>query len=531
MKRTTYMLVASLALMLTSCSDERSPVDPAEDAVRLAQSEGTSITVVGTGNPAVDVPAVQSAVDNYDTVILSGELDFGWDWTIGGIEITRPGVTLRGPAIIRGLGKYSEVPELPDYWFLYLISVQAPGVAVRELELMAYYDTGILVYVRDAGEPVSIDCNNIYGDWAAVFSAATKTPLKVTNNTLKAYPYLHPDFGGSFCYGAKRTEGATEISRNEMQCWSGVQIYPFNHVLDITDNTIDGGDGIWIGAWEVTVETGPEWGDNPPVRIVDNSIHLSMNPAYPEYSAGIMIGTSAHGISSTIVRGNTLTGEASYGGLVKQPYGHNNTFVNNDLTGLTTYSPQIWLLGGRDNHFQQNALGRVAEFSVGEWGPAFRDAATLVSTINWHRHDGLNTPDPVNHANHFNSNDYSQTGVTGWTSDESVGAVLLLDFKQKFFQPGWIPYEEPFDTENNVAEQDFPAGTDVCTQVLDLSNLQVDDLVRGTNTVAGWTACEAHARKDAYELVRERYRNFGQYLKEMMENRSRMMMFEKPPLE
>jgi len=77
MRRATCFLVASLALILTSCSRERSPVDPAADAVRLAQSEGTSITVVGQNDPALDVPGVQSAVDNYDTVILSGDFDFG----------------------------------------------------------------------------------------------------------------------------------------------------------------------------------------------------------------------------------------------------------------------------------------------------------------------------------------------------------------------------------------------------------------------------------------------------------------------
>jgi hypothetical protein len=500
----------------------------------LAQSEGTTITVVGQNDPAVDVTAVQNAVDNYDTVILSGEFDFGWDWRIGGIEITRPGVTLQGPAIIRGFGKYSEVPELPDYWFLYLISVQAPGVGVHDLELTAYYDTGILVYVLDDGDPVNIDGNNIYGDWASVFSAATKSPLKVTNNTLKAYPYPIPDWGGSVCYGASLTEGATEISRNDMECWSGVRIYPFNHTLDITNNTMGpmAGDGIFIGAWRVTVETGPEWGDNPPVRIVDNTLHLTT-----DYPAGIMIGTSAHGVSNAIVRGNKLTGEAGYGGLVKQPYGHNNTFIDNDLTGLTTYSPQIWVLGGRNNRFANNKLGSVEPFSVGGWGPALRDAASLVSTINWHLNDTyFTTPDPVNHGNHFSNNDYSLTGVPGWTVDpeEAFGAVLLLDFVQRF-EVGYPspegPYEEPFDMEDYVAEQDFPAGTDVCTQVLDLSNLQGDDLVQGTNTVAGWTACEAHVRIDTYELIRDRYENFGRYLKNVMEKRNEMMMFEKPPLE
>ncbi|NNL33253.1 MAG: hypothetical protein HKO80_08620, partial [Flavobacteriaceae bacterium] len=139
--------------------------------------------------------------------------------------------------------------------------------------------------------------------------------------------------------------------------------------------------------------------------------------------------------------------------------------------------------------------------------------------INWHRNDFYNTPDPVNFDNHFNGNDYSLTGVHGWTDNQegSFGSVLLFDFIQQFSNTG--SYEEPFVMENFVAEELFPAGTDLCTQVLDLSNLQGDDLVQGNNHIAGWTACEANVNKQTYEIVRNRYKNLGQYLKNTKSNR------------
>jgi len=510
-------LTALLALSgwLFACSDSSTPLET--PGSQLSSTGGaSSITVEGTGDPTVDVTAVQAAVDNYDMVFLSGDFDFGFDETVGGVEITRPGVTVQGPATVSGGGQLITVPELPGSYFWYLISIQAPGVKVQDLELNAYWDTGILVYVLDEGEPIGIEGNNIYGEWASIFSAATRSELAVTSNRLTSGP--HPDWYGG-CYLAAGTEGTTQISHNEMDCVFGVAVYPFNHALYVTDNTIyaDGGDGVFIGAWSVNGETDPEWGDNPPVRVVNNVFHLDL--AAGGLTGGIAIGTSAHGISNAIVKDNTLKGEANYGGLTKHPYGHNNTFLNNDLTGLTTYSPQIWSLGGTNNHFQNNRLGEVGTFSdefVWTVGPAaFRDAATLVSPINWHLNDWRNTPDPVHDGNHFAHNDYALTGLPGWTPDpeDAGGAVLLLDFIQKFYQPWWVPYEEPFAMENYVNEKDFPAGTDLCSQVLDFT--------QGTNHVAGWTACEAHAGQGAGLARIEAFESLRGYVGERVGNAHR----------
>ncbi len=511
MKKTIYLLFMIL-FILPSCTNQDEIFDIEDEILNIElKRKKDKVTVVGENNPTTDLIAVQNAVDNNDWVILSGVFDFGLDEESGGVDITRPNMTLQGPASILNGGKYDNLPYLGG--FTYPLGIRAPGVEVRDLEISGNHE-GILIYVQEDGKPVVFQRNTVESNGVGVAATATKGGIKVVNNNLQAY----------FGYYAMATTGTTEISHNEIEAWlDGVRVFSFSHKLDIINNNMSsiGYTGIWIGAWSVSDETDPEWGNNKSVKIVGNTIDID-----DFFAAGIMVGGSNFGINNVMVKDNTLTGLAGYGGLVKQPYGHNNKFINNDLTGLTTYSPQIWVMGGRDNHYQNNKLGEVKPFSVAEWGwgPAFRDAATLVSPVNWHLNDELNTPDPINYNNHFNNNDYRLTGALGWSDDpeESFGAVLLLDFLQKYDEFG-NPFEEPFIMENYIAEKKFPAGTDVCTQVLDLSNLQGDDLVQGNNHIAGWTACEAHANKAIYQIMKNRYKNKGQSLKNRNKKREKAM--------
>ncbi|NHF58530.1 hypothetical protein FK220_004220 [Flavobacteriaceae bacterium TP-CH-4] len=510
MKKYLYYLML-LLIPLVSCEKdnldskilEGTQAGDATTKVDLAASK-EFFTVIGQSNPVVDLPAVQNAVDNYDRITLSGVFDFGSDEITGGVDITRPNVILKGPATILNGAKTQSVPELGK--LRVPISIRAPGVEVRDIEFNCNHD-GILVYVQENGKPVVIYSNTVsvgeFGGGVAI--AATPGGIKVLNNTISAfYPYL-----------AIETTGNTEIVQNEMQeCFECVFIFGFDHKLDILDNIMSTNsfafEGMFIGSWQVTTETGPDWGDNPPVRIIDNTIEIEGIDA-----AGIIVGTSAHGINNTLVKGNVITGTGGYSGLLKEPYGRNNRFINNDLSGLTTYGPQLWLHGGRNNHFQNNKLGSVLPIPGGGFAPVQQDAATLVSTVNWHLNDGLNTPDPLNEGNHFSNNDYGQTGVSGWSEDTgSIGAVLLLDFIQRFDSDGF-PFEEPFAMENFVSEKKFPAGTDLCDQVLDIG---------GTNHIAGWKACESHT-KMAYEMASKSYKNFGQRHKDR--NRKRMEILEK----
>ena len=449
-----------------------------------------AITIIGENDPLLDPFAVQNAVDNYDDIILTGVFDFGFDETNGGVDITRSDVNVQGPAIILNGGKLVSYAGLGT--FKSPLFIQASGVEVRELDISCD-NNGIFVNVQENGKPVVIDGNSIVASYNAIIVSSTSCGIKVINNDLEA----------NFGYNGYKTLGNTEITNNNMTAWEdGIKILDFDHKLDIMNNTI--GSFIWeamyIGAWKVTEETGPEWGDNAPVRIIGNSIDIS-----GIWAGGILVGTSNYGINNVMVKENTLTGEANFGGLVKEPYGHNNSFINNDLTGLTTnYYPQIWTMGGHHNHYKNNKLGTV----IGDTG-------TWIMTANWHYQDNwANTPDPVNYANHYSQNDYSQTGLPGWSDDPlSKGAVLLSDILIRWT----VDYEEsqePFTMENFVNEKKFPDGTDLCTQVLDLSNLNGDDLAMGTNQIAGWNTCEVQAAKATHKMASKRYENFGQALKE-----------------
>lgn len=489
MKYFIYLLIL-LTFAFSSCEK----YDIEEEHLELSKADKTStlkgaITVVGQNDPLIDPAAVQLAVDSHDRVILSGIFDFGFDETNGGVDITRSDVILQGPATILNGAKFANITNIGGV--LYPLSIRAPGVEVRELDFNSD-NNGIIVYVQENGKPVIVKDNSIETFMAAITVSSTSCGIKVVNNDLEAL----------FGYYGTWTLGNTEIANNNITAWiDGVNLFNFDHKLDIINNTMEsiGWDGIFIGAWQVTEETGPEWGDNPPVKIIGNSIDLDGMDA-----GGILIGGSNYGINNVMVKENTLTGKAGFVGLMKEPYGHNNSFISNDLTGLTTYyAPQIWTFGGHHNQYKNNRLGTV----IGNTG-------TLVWTANWHYQDNwLNTPDPVNYANHYSQNDYSQTGVPGWSDDpESVGAVLLSDILMRF-SINWEQTEEPFAMENYVNERKFPDGTNLCTQILDLSNLKGDDLVKGTNQIAGWIACEAQAAKATYKMVSNRNKKFGKILK------------------
>jgi hypothetical protein len=319
--------------------------------------------------------------------------------------------------------------------------------------------------------------------------------VDVVSNTISdcSYGVLAGGFNSPFSY-------AMNIRNNlfENLYVDGVRAFSFSSTIDIIDNQISGAEwtGIWVGSWRMHGETDPEWGENPPVNIIGNTIYLDAIDA-----SGIMVGSSAHGVNNVLVKNNVLKGQVGYGGLVKQPYGHNNHFIGNDLSELTTNGPQIWLAGGRDNLFLNNTLGKTEEWII-DWlpGAVFQEtAATLSSTINWHLED-LATPDPVNSDNVFIANNYRVTGLPGWDDEnpDNAGSVLLLDYIQRYSADGSIAYEYPVTTENIVIELGkFPMvdgnRTDVCTQVRDISNLYPDDMVPGTNRVAGWRLCEGVA--------------------------------------
>lgn len=459
----------------------------------VAWAEGASITLHGTDSYPYDLDAVQSALDDagYGAIVLSGTFDFG----DGGVRIARSNVTLEGPATIRGGSTAVEVAAL--------------DTQVKTLNFEAPLFAAIAISIVEPGTGHVIASGNSMSDCfagIAVFPVTGTTDndvrLDIRENTIRDCDFgFYADEQSPFTY-------ATTIQNNRIENinYDGVFVWTVDAPIDIIDNDFANVDfeAIWVGSWDVSGREDPEYGDNPPVNIIRNTIDINDVPVdgVAFGSAGIMVGISNRGINNVLVEANILRGVAGFGGLVKQPYGHNNRFIGNDLSGLKTYGPQIWLMGGRDNLFAHNVLGETKEWAI-EWltgGIVEETAATLSSTANWHLAD-LNTPDPVNYGNVFIANDYRATGLPGW--DEGVGSVLLLDFVQKYTEY-WEPYVEPVTTENFVVELGkFPRiddeKTKVCTQVLDMSNLYPDDMIPGTNRVAGWRRCEGMARRTNHD--------------------------------
>ncbi|MBT8210212.1 MAG: hypothetical protein KJP14_06760, partial [Eudoraea sp.] len=151
MRNIFYYLIAML-FALVSC-DKDMPETQEIDA-KLAGEELTKVdlaakkmktTVVGTGIAAQDVAAVQSAVDNYNHVTLSGTFDFGSDETTGGVDINRENVIVQGPATILNGAKTVLTPELGSV--RYPISIRAPGVEIRKLTLSGEFEA-VLIYAQ-----------------------------------------------------------------------------------------------------------------------------------------------------------------------------------------------------------------------------------------------------------------------------------------------------------------------------------------------------------------------------------------------
>lgn len=460
-----------------------------------AWAAGTTITVDGTSAYPYDVEAVQAALDNpsYDTVILNGTFDFGE----GGVQITRPDTTLTGPATILGGAKWIEHPWIG--WWQYAVEVAAADTKVENLTFVGQYDAAILVHFAGTGSGhVDISGNSMTECYVGIAGVPEATngdvSIDIHDNTISTCVVgIFGETNLPFTY-------AMDIRNNRIEdIWvDGVRVFTVSAPLDIIDNEFANAawDAIWVSSWYLGGESDPEFGDNPPVNIIGNTIELA------DYGTGIMVGTSVSGINDVLIKNNVLKGVAGYGGLMKQPYGHNNRFIGNDLSEVTSYGPQIFLTGGRDNLFLNNKLGKTEPWDI-DWvnGAIVEEtAAILSSTVNWHLND-LGTPDPVNSGNVFIANNFRATGLPGWDDENSdhAGAVLLLDYIQRYTLEE-LPYEEPVMTENIVIELGkFPRvngkKTKVCTQVRDMSNLIPDDMIPGTNRVAGWRRCERAARR------------------------------------
>jgi hypothetical protein len=500
-----------------------------------------------------DVNNVQCALDNTaagGTVLLKDDVPFNFGDSA--VRITTPNVVLKGETDGIGTDQFpsgtptTKIANIGEVGGCLGIQVRAPGTKILSLELDGTKRYFINLLNGQSGNAIEIKGNQMTNGTFAFGIinycdgfVSNVSPIEIENNRIdfatSGYGIRLSDLSGDVNIEENSFETAIGLYLNAMTgnvnvednvisaSWGGIYVLDYDGTLDIKKNSLSqiGVDGIFIGSWWAGAETGgvdgdPEDGENGRTRVIGNSIGLVDRGTG---ALGILVGSSAQGINRAMVKDNRLWGESDYVGIAKGPYGHNNFIMDNDLTGLSVHGAQIFQAGGRDNKFLNNKLGPV----VGPWGFGPGGGvddyvpAVLSFTVNWHEADGGNTPDPVNEGNMFSNNDYTGT-VSGFLKSEDP-KLIILDFMQKFDENG-SPYQLYYPDDfagatNIVSESNFPEGRKVCTQVRDLTNLNPDepDLAEGTSHVAGWTACEARARKAAFEAASEAYKNFGQFLK------------------
>jgi len=215
----------------------------------------TSTHVYGKGDPAVDVQAVQDAVDNYDTVYLHGTFDFG----VNVVEITRSveilgeGTYAGGEYLtkIKGGGSGALSSVSPDNtnvkWAVRDIEFDGAGVAIRTVYSEGFEVTGCSISPTGGA---GIALTGPYGVWG----------LNVTGSATIKNNYI--DLSGGALWGtgvnAMMIFADLEVVGNTVENFprTGLWINSAGNIK-ITDNTITAGpakptsyrNGILVGKW------------------------------------------------------------------------------------------------------------------------------------------------------------------------------------------------------------------------------------------------------------------------------------------
>lgn len=425
------------------------------------------ITVKGTNTYPRDVIAVQLALNQYDTVTLSGTFNFGQavygvdgntgqitGTPAGSVYMTRPNVVLQaekktGATIVGGGAPFSS-----EYFYIWpVIGIVAPDVAVRGLVLSGSASTGIFFLGNQQtarGKTLTIEANSISAASMEVFLMYTgglrvivnRNLLKSSNTTgflpnalTVGWSGYTPDADGR----PVPAKGSVEITNNEISMKN----------QDLVEQ-----DGILVYGWAVGKSpalggnppdpTLPDWGDNGPVTISGN--RLTMDCTY--WCTAIQVGRSMMGVNHVQVVNNTIKG-TSLAGIDKWPYGRDNLIAWNDLSQLTTFFEQIGIWARRT----------TAAYNI--LGPVMNAPALWMTSINFHAPD---TPMPLPTESCLTfGNDYRRTGLPGGSMD--TAAILLASEADL----GWYTGVGTEVRYNFIAEiGKFPDGTGPNEQVYEL---------------------------------------------------------------
>ena len=340
-------------------------------SIGAAYAQGET-TVVGTGVPAVDVPAVQYAVDNFDIVNLVGTFHFGDETTPprDGIVITKNGVTLKGEGmdvtVIRGGGSGGYFRDHYGNLIPEVISVRANDIKMSDMTLkngigmtvacgnMTNFEATRVKVVDitiTSEHTIGFNFHTCSGDLIVQdskvsfhepgwFQHAVNANVHTGNSH---YKVLRNDFdigGGQFGLPIQfgnfepTTAGDTAVIKDNKIKNTGTS-YPASITVSLTGDKIISGNVITheqLDPWRV-----PFWSyavavvnplANTQCVIEKNTIHA--DNAYAALRLGHLL-FSPVPCNNAIVRNNIITGDCDFGIDVR---GGNNAFKGNNLATL-----------------------------------------------------------------------------------------------------------------------------------------------------------------------------------------------------
>lgn len=150
--------LASIASLLVACDSKNSPTSPRTIIAQRDlhdERDGDAYVVIGTGDPAVDVPAVQAAVDQGGNVVLQGHFSFAAPPTKPLAPALLATTTALPPAAevvvsravtISGGEESDERAEIDGGTIPFYVEAPASHVTIRGLHFVHPSSAAVLVY-------------------------------------------------------------------------------------------------------------------------------------------------------------------------------------------------------------------------------------------------------------------------------------------------------------------------------------------------------------------------------------------------
>jgi hypothetical protein len=436
-------------------------------------------TVTGTGNPAVDVPAVQNAVDVFDTVYLQGDFDFGTQF----VQVSRPDVTLTaqnlGDATITGMLWDQRLDGDPakDNPHEGMIHVEGDGVTVPtgftvtnlifECSSLQYRSNAVSIYnIEDPTNITTIENNiirNIKGQASGLHTAWVHGKIHIKNNEFSGWRGIF-----TFPMGGGTAGELLEIGNNTFAGLTWPMVLQLHYMeVDVHHNTIaEGALGVVSNNWSVDqISEDPPYYPRDPMAEPPTTIR---NNFFDCYVLAVWLGEGG-GISvNHRVIENTITGSALWGGIWMTPFCMYNTITSNDLSGFSSTYEQI-SVPGVGHKVTHNILGSSA---ASVYPPV------LIYSIN--EDGGFAVPHDT-YGIVVMKNDYRNTDVPGW--ETGLGCIMI---GENFNPNPAFPLRKVRDCLI-FEEGRFPEGTGGASkQILDLLP---PDGVSENNRIVGHPAC------------------------------------------